>query len=55
MAKHVRLTGPSLYEVPLAAQLTDPRTVLKERYATRLDYVRTLCALLRGAGYDADV
>ena len=29
--------------------------VLKERYATRLDYIRTLCALLRGAGYDADV
>jgi len=29
--------------------------VLKERYATRLDYIRTLCALLRGAGYEADV
>ena len=55
MAKHVRLTGPSLYELPLAMQLTDPETVLKERYATRLDYVRTLCALLKGAGYDADV
>ena len=55
MAKHVRLAGPALYELPLAAQLTDPATVLKERYATRLDYVRTLCALLKGAGYDADV
>ncbi len=55
MAKNVRVAGPSLYELPLAQQLTDPETVLKERYASRLDYVRTLCALLRGAGYDADV
>ena len=55
MAKYVKLVGPSLYELPLEQQLTDPQTVLKERYATRLDYIRTLCALLRGAGYDADV
>lgn len=55
MAKYVKLVGPSLYELPLGEQLTDPQTVLKERYATRLDYIRTLCALLRGAGYDADV
>ncbi len=55
MARHVRLAGPSLWEVPLALQLTDPETVLKERYATRLDYVRTLAALLRTAGFEADV
>ena len=55
MAKYVRVAGPSLYELPLDMQLTDPETVLKERYATRLDYVRTLCALLRGAGCEADV
>ena len=55
MAKNVRLAGPGLYEVPLAAQTTDPETVLRERYATRLDYVRTLCALLKGAGFAADV
>ena len=55
MAKYVKLAGPSLYELPLEQQLTDPQTVLKERYATRLDYVRTLCAILRGAGYEADV
>ena len=55
MARHVRIAGPSLYEVPLAAQLTAPAVVLKERYGTRLDYVRTLCALLRGAGFEADV
>ena len=55
MAKYVKLVGPSLYELPLEQQLTDPQTVLKERYATRLDYIRTLCAVLRGAGYDADV
>ena len=55
MAKHVRIAGPSLYELPLALQLTDPAVVLEERYATRLDYVRTMCALLKGAGYDADI
>jgi len=55
MAQHVRLAGPSLYEVPIACQLTDPKTVLAERYATRLDYIRTLCALLKGAGYEADI
>ena len=55
MAKNVRREGPGLYDVPLAQQLTDPETVLKERYATRLDYVRTLCALLKGAGYKADI
>ena len=55
MAKHVRVTGPSLYELPLERQLTDPATVVKERYATRLDYVRTLCALLKGAGFVSDV
>ncbi len=55
MARHVKIAGPGLYEVPLDRQLTDPAVVLKERYATRLDYVRTLCALLQGAGYEADV
>ena len=55
MARHVKIAGPSLYELPLENQLTDPATVLKERYATRLDYIRTMCALLRLAGFDADV
>ena len=55
MARHVKRAGPGLYEVPLDRQLTDPATVLAERYATRLDYVRTLCALLKGAGHEADV
>ena len=55
MAINVKVAGPSLYEVPLKTQLTPPETVLKERYASRLDYVRTLAALLRGAGYRADV
>ena len=55
MAKFVRVVGPGLYEVPLELQLTDPAVVLKERYATRLDYVRTLASLLRGAGYEADL
>ena len=55
MAKYVKVAGPGLYELPLDLQLTAPEVVLKERYATRLDYVRTMCALLRGAGYTADV
>ena len=55
MTKHVRLVGPGLYEVPLKYQLTEPETVIKERYANRLDYVRTMTAILRGAGYEADV
>ncbi len=55
MARNIRIAGPSLYEVPLSAQMTAPETILAERYASRLDYIRTLCALLRGAGYDADI
>ena len=52
---NVKIAGPGLYEVPLERQVSSPKTVLKERYATRLDYVRTLCAILRGAGYEADI
>ncbi|MBO7722070.1 MAG: DUF3857 domain-containing protein [Kiritimatiellae bacterium] len=55
MAKYVKITGPALYEVPLERQLTDPAVVLKERYATRLDYIRAMCALLRAIGCKADV
>jgi len=55
MSKYVKLAGPGLHELPLDRQLTAPETVLKERYATRLDYMRTLCALLCGVGYEADV
>jgi len=55
MTKHVRVSGPSLYETQLAGQLADPKTVLEERYASRLDYIRTMCSLMKGAGLDADV
>ena len=55
MSKYVNVAGPSLYELPLDLQLTDPEVVLRERYGTRLDYMRTLASLLRGAGYEADV
>ena len=55
MARHITIVGPALYEVPIARQLSDPLTVIKERYATRLDYVRTLAALFKGAGYDCDI
>ena len=55
MARNVRVAGPSLYEVPLDAQTTDVAAVLEERYGCRLDYVRTMCALMKGAGLDADI
>lgn len=55
MARHIRIVGPGLYDVPLASQMTDPATVLKERYASRFDYTRTMCALMKGAGFDADI
>ncbi len=55
MAKNVRVAGPSLYETQLEAQMTPPATVVAERYASRLDYIRTMCALLRGARFDADI
>lgn len=55
MAKNIRVAGPGLYEVPLAAQMTDPAKVIEERYGCRLDYIRTMCALMKGAGFDADI
>ena len=55
MAKYVRVSGPSLYETPLSFQTTPVGTVLKERYASRFDYIRTMCALMKGAGLDADI
>ena len=55
MAKHVRIAGPGFGEIRLEDHVVDPAVVLKERYATRIGYIRTLCALLKGAGYDADI
>ena len=55
MSRNVRVAGPSLHYLPIDLQITDPATVLAERYATRLDYVRTLTALMKGAGLEADL
>ena len=55
MSRNVRIAGPSLDELPLEYQLTAPSAVLRERYATRLDYIRTMVALLKGFGVDASV
>ena len=55
MARHIRRAGPGFGEIRLEDHLVAPETVLKERYATRVGYIRTLCALLKGAGYDADI
>ena len=55
MTRNIKVFGPDLYEVPLAKQLTDPKRVLEERYAAHLDYIRTMCALMKGAGLDADI
>lgn len=55
MAKNVRVTGPSMWEIPLERHQTPPQDVIRERYASRFDYIRTLVSLLRGAGHDADI
>ena len=55
MARNVRVIGPSLYAMPLEKHITAPERVLQERYASRLDYIRTLVSLLNGSGYDAKV
>ena len=55
MARHIRRVGPAFGEIRLEDHIVDSKTVLKERYATRVGYIRTLCALLKGAGYDADI
>ena len=55
MARHIRRVGPSFGEIRLEDHVVAPEVILKERYATRLGYIRTLCALLKGAGYDADI
>ena len=55
MAKHIRIVGPDFAEIRLEDHLTDPETILRDRYATRVGYIRTLCALLKGAGYEADI
>lgn len=55
MTKHMTIAGPSLWELPFKDQLTSPDIILAERYATRIDYMRTLAALYRAAGYEADV
>ncbi len=55
MSRNVRCAGPGFSEIRLADHVVDPATVVRERYATRIGYVRTLCALLKGAGYDADI
>ena len=55
MTRHIRRVGPSFGEIRLEDHVVAPEIVLKERYATRIGYIRTLCALLKGAGYDADI
>jgi len=55
MARHIRHVGPGFGEIRLEDHVVAPEVVLKERYATRIGYIRTLCALLKGAGYDADI
>ncbi len=55
MARQIRVAGPSFYEMPLAEQVTAPEIVLKERYASCFDYIRTISALLKGAGYETEI
>ena len=55
MSRNIRVVGPGLYEVPVESQLTKPEVILTERYANRLDYVRTMAAVLKGAGFEAEL
>lgn len=55
MARNVRVVGPGLYSMPIEKHITQPEIVLQERYASRLDYVRTMTSLLKGSGHDARV
>lgn len=55
MARNVRIAGPSLYDLPVELQVTSPERVLAERYASRLDYIRTMASLLLASGHEASV
>ncbi len=55
MAENVRVVGPALYEVPLKFHMTNPEVVVSERYGSHLDYIRTMCALMKGAGLEAKI
>jgi hypothetical protein len=52
---NVSVKGPMLYEIPIEKHITAPSMVLKDGYASRLDYIRTMVSLLKGAGFDARI
>ncbi len=54
-ARSIRLVAPELVNAPLGVNGVSPEVVLKERYATRLDYIRTLAAVLKGQGFDVEI
>ena len=54
-ARSIRIAGPELIDAPLDVNGVSPEVVLKERYATRLDYIRTLAAVLKGQGFAVDI
>ena len=55
MAKNVRVIGPGVFDLPFEKHITSPERVLDERYASSLDYIRTLASLLKGSGIEAKV
>ena len=55
LALNIAVRGPALYEIPLESHATSPDVVLKEGYASQLDYIRTMVALLKGARFDATI
>ena len=55
MAKNVRVIGPGVFDIPFERHVTSPEKVLADRYASSLDYIRTLAALLKGSGMEAKV
>lgn len=54
-SRKVKIAGPSLYETALGAGAAEPAAVIAEGYASPLDYARTLAAVMRKAGYEAEV
>lgn len=53
--RHIKLAGPSLYELPLSKQLTPPIQVLKDGYASRIDYMNLMNALFKAANLHSEI
>lgn len=53
--RHIKIAGPSLYELPLSRQLTPPLQVLKDGYASCLDYINLMNAIFSAANLSSRI